>query len=138
MPEPVFKKKEIDGGPGSIPEFLKKKPEKEERKREEQIRGGPDSLPDFLKKKPMEEKRKEEFEEPEKSIRRGPEFEKKKEEEPKEKLPLESMLKKANDARAASDAAEKEMIKGEKQLREIEMQVARQEKQVDELRSKAR
>ena len=136
MPEPVFKKKEIDGGPGSIPEFLKKKPEKEERKKEEQIRGGPDSLPDFLKKKPMEEKKK--VEEPEISKRFGPEFEKKKEEEPKEKLPLESMLKKANDARAASDAAEKEMIKGEKQLREIEMQVARQEKQVDELRSKAR
>ena len=32
MPEPEFKMKQIDGGPGSIPEFLKKKPMEEEKK----------------------------------------------------------------------------------------------------------
>ena len=35
MPEPEFKMKQIDGGPGSIPEFLKKKPMEEEKKMSE-------------------------------------------------------------------------------------------------------
>ena len=48
------------------------------------------------------------------------------------------MLKKANEARAAADAAEKEMKKGEEQYRNIEMQVAKQEKEVDSLRRKAK
>ena len=103
MPEPVFKMKQIDGGPGSIPEFLKKKP--------------------------MEEK---------KEVKREPEEEKKKLEEPKERQPLEVMLKKANEARAASDAAEKEMKKGEEQLRNIEIQVEKQEREVENLRAKAK
>ena len=59
-------------------------------------------------------------------------------EKPQEQLPLETMLKKANEARAAADAAEKEMKKGEEQYRNIEMQVAKQEKEVDSLRRKAK
>ena len=41
------------------------------------------------------------------------------------------MLKKANEARAAATAAEKEMKKGEEQLRAFEMKIAVQEKEVD-------
>ena len=66
-----------------------------------------------------------------KEVRREPE-------EPKERQPLEAMLKKANEARAASDAAEKEMKKGEEQLRNIEIQVEKQEREVENLRAKAK
>lgn len=41
------------------------------------------------------------------------------------------MLKEANEKRAAATNAEKEAKKGEEQLRAIEMQVAKQEKQVE-------
>ena len=51
---------------------------------------------------------------------------------------MEAMLKKANEARAASDAAEKEMKKGEEQLRNIEIQVEKQEREVENLRAKAK
>ena len=48
------------------------------------------------------------------------------------------MLKEANEKREAATAAEKEMKKGEEQLRAIEMQVAKQEKEVDSLRRKVK
>ena len=123
------------GGPGSIPEFLKKpmeerriekEPVKEERtiekapepKMELKKMGGPGTYP-------------------EPKIRRE-EPEEKKKEEPKKQVPLETMLKEANEKREAATAAEKEMKKGEEQLRAIEMQVAKQEKEVDSLRRKVK
>merc|ERR1712109_218212 len=48
MPEPKLEKKEIVGGPGSIPEFLKEPPVM----KKEEIVGGPGSIPEFLKEKP--------------------------------------------------------------------------------------
>ena len=59
-------------------------------------------------------------------------------EEPKKQVPLETMLKEANEKREAANAAEKEMKKGEEQLRAIEMQVAKQEKEVESLRRKSK
>ena len=50
---------------------------------------------------------------------------------------MEQMLKKANDARAAATAAEKELKKAEEGLKDIMLKVATQERDLEELKHKA-